>query len=41
MLSVWLRAIRVKFLLASVIAVSLGLSLAWHSGHPIDILHAL
>ena len=40
MLSVWLRAIRVKFLLASVIAVSLGLSLAWHSGHPIDILHA-
>ncbi len=40
MLSVWLRAIRVKFLLASVIAVSLGLSLAWYSGHPIDILHA-
>ena len=40
MLSVWLRAIRVKFLLASVIAVSLGLSLAWHSGHPIDIIHA-
>ena len=41
MLSVWLRAIRVKFLLASVIAVSLGLSLAWHSGHPIDILNAI
>ena len=41
MLSVWLRAIRVKFLLASVIAVSLGLSLAWHSGHTIDILHAI
>ena len=41
MLSVWLRAIRVKFLLASVIAVSLGLSLAWYSGHSIDILHAL
>ena len=41
MLSVWLRAIRVKFLLASVIAVSLGLSLAWNSGHPIDILHAI
>ena len=40
MLSVWLRAIRVKFLLASVIAVSLGLSLAWHSGHQIDIIHA-
>ncbi len=41
MLSVWLRAIRVKFLLASVIAVSLGLSLAWYSGHSIDIIHAL
>tara|TARA_Y100000996_G_scaffold95042_1_gene67731 strand:+ start:416 stop:1300 length:885 start_codon:yes stop_codon:yes gene_type:complete len=41
MLSVWLRAIRVKFLLASVIAVSLGLSLAWYSGHPIDIIHAV
>ena len=40
MLSVWLRAIRVKFLLASVIAVSLGLSLAWHSGYPIGIIHA-
>ena len=40
MLSVWLRAIRVKFLLASVIAVSLGLSLAWYSGNPIDIIHA-
>ena len=40
MLSVWLRAIRVKFLLASVIAVSLGLSLASYSGHPIDIMHA-
>ena len=41
MLSVWLRAIRIKFLLASVISVSLGLSLAWHSGFQIDIFHAL
>jgi len=41
MLSVWLRAIRVKFLLASVIAVSLGLSLAWASGHSIEIIHAI
>jgi len=41
MLSVWLRAIRIKFLLSSVIAVSLGLSLAWHSGHSIDIFHVL
>ena len=41
MLSVWLRAIRIKFLLASVIAVSLGLSLVWNSGYSIDIFHAL
>jgi len=41
MLSVWLRAIRIKFLLASVIAVSLGLSLSWYSGFPIDIIHAV
>ena len=41
MLSVWLRAIRIKFLLASVITVSLGLSLAWYSGYQIDIFHAL
>ena len=40
MFSVWLRAIRIKFLLASIIAVSLGLSLAWSAGHSIDILHA-
>ena len=41
MLSVWLRAIRIKFLLASIIAVSLGLSISWYSGHPIDIFHAV
>ena len=41
MLSVWLRAIRIKFLLASVIAVSLGLSLSWHAGYSIDIFHAV
>ena len=40
MLSIWLRAIRIKFLLASVIAVSLGLSLAWYAGSPINIFHA-
>ena len=39
MLSVWLRAIRIKFLLASVIAVSLGLAISWHAGHSIDIFH--
>ena len=37
MLSVWLRAIRIKFLLASVIAVSLGLSLSWYAGYSIDM----
>ncbi len=41
MLSVWLRAIRIKFLLASVIAVSLGLSLSWYSGYSINIIHAI
>jgi len=41
MLSVWLRAIRIKFLLASVIAVSLGLSLSWYAGYSIDIFHAM
>ena len=41
MLSVWLRAIRIKFLLASVISVSLGLSLAWYAGSSIDVFHAL
>ena len=41
MFSVWLRAIRIKFLLASVISVSLGLSLAWYAGSSIDIFHAL
>ena len=41
MFSVWLRAIRIKFLLASVIAVSLGLSLTWYTGSSIDIFHAL
>jgi 1,4-dihydroxy-2-naphthoate octaprenyltransferase len=41
MLSVWLRAIRIKFLLASVIAVSLGLSLSWYAGYSIDVFHAI
>jgi len=37
-LSVWLRVIRVKFLLASIIAVSVGLAIHWHSTHTIDLL---
>jgi len=39
-LSVWLRVIRVRFLLASVIAVSVGLVLSWQNGAEINILHA-
>jgi len=40
MLSVWFRVIRVKFLLASVIAVSLGLALNWKQNSSIDPLDA-
>ena len=41
MISYWLRAIRVKFLLASVIAVSLGLSITWWNSGGIDIFQAI
>jgi len=41
MLSVWFRVIRVKFLLASVIAVSTGLSLNWWLNHSINPFDAL
>jgi len=41
MLSVWLRVIRVRFLLASVIAVSLGLALNWQQNSSIDPLDAI
>ena len=41
MLSVWLRVIRVRFLLASVIAVSTGLSINWWQNTSIDILDAI
>lgn len=40
MLSVWFRVIRVKFLLASVIAVSVGLALNWWQNSLLDILTA-
>ena len=40
MLSAWLRAIRVRFLLASVIAVSVALALAWRQGYTIDLIDA-
>ncbi len=38
MISVWLRVIRVRFLLASIIAVSVGLALHWSQNGPIDHL---
>ncbi len=41
MLSVWFRVIRVRFLLASVIAVSVGLSLNWWLNHNINPFDAL
>ena len=40
MLSVWLRVIRIRFLLASVIAVSVGLAISWWQTSQIDVLHA-
>lgn len=40
-ISVWLRVIRIKFLLASVIAVSLGLAMSyWHTGH-LDMINSV
>jgi 1,4-dihydroxy-2-naphthoate octaprenyltransferase len=41
MLSVWLRVIRVRFLLASIIAVSVGLALNWWQTSSIDIFDAI
>ena len=38
MISVWLRVIRVRFLLASIIAVSVGLALYWSQNGSIDYL---
>jgi 1,4-dihydroxy-2-naphthoate polyprenyltransferase len=40
-LSVWLRVIRVKFLLASVISVSLGLAISYWKVQSIDVVEAL
>ncbi len=41
MLSVWFRVIRVKFLLASIIAVSVGLALNWWQNSSIEPFDAL
>lgn len=38
---IWLRVIRVRFLLASVIAVSLGLTLAWRQNLTIDLFDSI
>jgi len=40
MLSSWFRVIRVKFLLASVIAVCLGLTINWWQNQTIDLVYA-
>jgi len=41
MISVWLRVIRVRFLLASVIAVLVGLALNWSQNTTLDYFHAV
>ena len=41
MLSSWIRVIRIRFLLASVIAVSLGLSINWFMTGTIDVINAI
>ena len=38
---VWLRVIRLKFLLASIIAVSLGLAISWNITNEINTIHAI
>ena len=40
MLSVWFRVIRIRFLLASIIAVSVGLAINWWQNTSIDIFDA-
>jgi 1,4-dihydroxy-2-naphthoate octaprenyltransferase len=41
MLSVWLRVIRIRFLLASIIAVSVGLAINWRQNTMIDPLDGI
>jgi 1,4-dihydroxy-2-naphthoate octaprenyltransferase len=41
MLSTWLRAIRIRFLLASVIAVSVGLTVSWWKFQQFDLFYAI
>ena len=41
MISTWLRAIRLRFLLASVVAVSAGLAISWWHTSSITVLDAI
>ena len=41
MLSSWFRVLRVKFLLASVIAVCLGLAINWWQNHTINVTYSI
>ena len=41
MISTWLRAIRIRFLLASVVAVSAGLAITWWQTGNITIFDAI
>jgi len=41
LISTWLRVIRVRFLLASVIAVSVGLAISWWHTSQFDVFHAV
>ncbi len=41
MLSTWFRVIRIRFLLSSVIAVCLGLSINWFQNQTIDVINAV
>ena len=41
MISIWLRAIRIRFLLASVVAVSAGLAITWWQTSSITIFDAI
>jgi len=41
MLRVWMRVIRIRFLLASAVAVSVGLSLHWWQHGTLDVGHAM
>ena len=40
-ISVWFRVIRIKFLLASVIAVSLGLAVSYWQTKNLDVIHGM